>query len=266
MWRVSWRASRGVGTTHGGRSARARRIAVVRRREGSAGWPSPGRSGVSPFERARSKVFFDNQRIHGDHARGQPEFAEQALDGRDLVGLSSISRWPSTRALSAAKALTRWAGRVSRELVEAAAQRLAVEGDHAHALARRRSRSGSERQRNTASTSPAATPWKDPAHPWCKPARAASSARRGLLEPMQVNVDEAVDRAVGIGPRHDREDREQKHVGRPYRLPSSRRGPGHHRTAWRSRWVIDLIAEPDRMRTLCAYPWIMNRDFIGSLV
>ena len=27
------------------------------------------------------------QCIHGDHARGQPEFAEQALDGRDLVGL-----------------------------------------------------------------------------------------------------------------------------------------------------------------------------------
>ena len=27
------------------------------------------------------------QRIHGDHTRGQPEFAEQALDGRDLVGL-----------------------------------------------------------------------------------------------------------------------------------------------------------------------------------
>ncbi len=27
------------------------------------------------------------QRIRGDHARSQPEFAEQALDGRDLVGL-----------------------------------------------------------------------------------------------------------------------------------------------------------------------------------
>ena len=35
---------------------------------------------------------------------------------------------------------------------------------------------------------------------------------------MQVNVDEAVDRAVGIGPRHDREDREQKHVGQPVKL------------------------------------------------
>ena len=29
---------------------------------------------------------------------------------------------------------------------------------------------------------------------------------------------------------------------------------------------IDLIAEPDRMRTLCAYPWINEGDFIGSLV
>ena len=85
------------------------------------------------------------------------------------------------------------------ELVEAAAQRLAVEGDHAHALARGalvqdlcvQTEHGLDvARRNTL---------KDPAHRGVS-RRAPPVQPEGLLEPMQVNVDEAVDRAVGIGP------------------------------------------------------------------
>ncbi len=47
------------------------------------------------------------------------------------------------------------------------------------------------------------------------------------LEPVQVDIEEAVDRAIGIGPRHDREDREQKHVGQSVKLAFRPMGISH---------------------------------------
>ena len=78
------------------------------------------------------------QRIHGDHAVGQPEFAEQALDGRDLVGLVvDLEKWPSTSCAIGGKALTKWAGRVSVNLSKLPRNALLPsKATCAHALAR----------------------------------------------------------------------------------------------------------------------------------
>ena len=92
-----------------------------------------------------------------------------------------------------------------------------VEGDHAHALARGALVEDLRVQTEHLLDVGRRKTLKDPAHRsvgGCAP----PVQLEGLLEPVQVDIDEAVDRAVGIGPRHDREDREQKHVGQPVKL------------------------------------------------
>ena len=83
---------------------------------------------------ARRKVFLTVHGINGDHATGQAEFADEALDGRDLVGfVIDLDMAEDERAvrLEGAHQVTRL---LVGEVVVAAAQGLAVESNHAHAL------------------------------------------------------------------------------------------------------------------------------------
>ena len=157
------------------------------------------------------------QRVHGDHARGQPEFAEQALDGRDLVGLVVDLEMAQHQGAVGGEGADQVGRPGVGELVEAAAQRLAVEGDHAHALARGVLVEDRRMQAEHLLDVGRRETLKDPAHRGVSRRTLPVQPER-LLEPGQVDIEEAVDRAVGIGPRHDREDREQKHVGQPVKL------------------------------------------------
>ena len=135
------------------------------------------------------------QRIHGDHARGQPEFTEQALDGRDLVGLVVDLEMAQHQGAIGGEGADQVGRPGVGELVEAAAQRLAVEGDHAHALARGALVEDLRVQTEHLLDVGRRKTLKDPAHRsvgGCAP----PVQLEGLLEPVQVDIDEAVDRAV----------------------------------------------------------------------
>ena len=82
------------------------------------------------FLAARWKVFLTVHGIGGDDAAGQPELADKALDGRDLIGLVvDLDMAQDQRAFDIESA--HQVGRLLvDEVIVAAAQGLAVEGDH----------------------------------------------------------------------------------------------------------------------------------------
>ena len=86
---------------------------------------------------ARWKVFLTVHGIDGGDTVGQPEFADQALDGGDLIGLVvDLDVAEDERAVDL-EGTYQVRRRPVGEVVEAAAQGLAVEGDHPQPLDRR---------------------------------------------------------------------------------------------------------------------------------
>ena len=89
---------------------------------------------VCPASCAHSKVFLTVERVGRDHAFGQAEFAQQDLDGRDLAVLGADLDMAEDQPAGDLKGADQVNGGAILEVVEAAAQRLAVESDDPHAL------------------------------------------------------------------------------------------------------------------------------------
>jgi len=168
---------------------------------------------------AASKYFLAVQRVErGDGAISDAQFGQQRLSRRDLVGLfGDVDVGEHQRGVGSERAQHLRRGTVT-ELVEAAAQRLAIQRDAAL------SRCGARRLQQGGMTA------EGRLHPgWVKPLEnvADSGVRRRPL-PCQtkrrvqlapVDVDEGDTAAIRVAAGHDGEDGEQQHVGQLVELP-----------------------------------------------
>ena len=172
-------------------------------------------------------LFLTMHGIDSDHRTGQRKRAEQSLDRRDFIGLfvAVEMRQHQSRVRSESAKYVR--GAAVEEVVEASPQGLAIDRHMTltrdfgsivqdggmpaeHSLDRGRVKLS----QNTT----------DRRVGWCfPPLHAERIAQLG-----KVNINEAVDRPVGIGASDDRQDREQHDVRQPIQLAL---GPP---------WVFDL--------------------------
>ncbi len=161
---------------------------------------------------ARWKVFLTVHGIGGDDAAGQPEFPDKALDGRDLIGLVvDLDMAQDQRAFDIESA--HQVGRLLvDEVIVAAAQGLAVEGDHPAAFQACALPQGLAMQAENPFYIRSIKPLQDIADRGVGRS-AAPSQPEALLEPSEMDLDEGMDAAVGVRPRHHRQDRKEQHVG-----------------------------------------------------
>jgi len=173
--------------------------------------------------------------VDGDHGIGQAKRTEQGLHGGNLIGLVITVDVRQHQSRAGSEGAEQVRGTTAVEVIEAAPQGLAVNRymtmtfDRGRAVKRRGvaaesrlDRGGVKLPQNPADRR---VGWRSlPFHPECIP------------QLSQVNIDEAVDRPIGISTGNDCQDREQNHMGQPVEF------------ALRSSWIFDLGQQGNKWR------------------
>ena len=162
---------------------------------------------------AATNVFLAVQCIkRDDGAGGKAEFGQQGLCGRDLVGfLGDVDVGKHQRGVGGERA-QHLGGSTVVELVETAAQRLAVQCDAA--LLRRGTRR--LQQGGVAAEGCFHLGWVEPLEDVADGGvrrRAAPLQAEGRVQPAAVDVDEGDNTAIRVAAAHDGQDGEQQHMG-----------------------------------------------------
>jgi len=159
------------------------------------------------------------QRIERDGgAAADAEFGQQRLRRRDLVGLFGDVDMSEHESGVGGKSAQQLGGGTVAEVIEAAAQRLAIEGDAALAgcPVRRLQKGGMAAERRLHRGR--IEPLENVADGGVR-GRAAPLQTEGRVQPVAMDIDEGDDASIRIGAGHNGEDREQQHVRQLVELP-----------------------------------------------
>jgi len=149
---------------------------------------------------------------------GDTEFGQQRLCRRDLVGLAVDRDMSEHEGGIGGKCAQHLHGGLVMEIVEAAAQRLAIEGDAA------RPRRGTSRLQQGGVTAEGRLyrsriePLEDVADRRVGGRPAPPQPERGI-EPVAMDVDEGDDATIRVAAAHDGQDGEQEHIRQRIELP-----------------------------------------------
>jgi hypothetical protein len=180
---------------------------------------------------AISKCFLAVHRIEGDDgAVGDPEFGQQRLRRRDLVGLvGDVDMGEHERGVGSKGGEHLGSGAIA-EIVEAAAQRLAIQRDAAlsvHPTSRLQQGGVAAEDRLHRGR---IEPLQDVTDGSVR-GRPTPLQREGGLQPLTMDVDESDDAAIRVAAGHDGEDGEQQHI----------------------RQLVELALRPARIRDVCQH-------------
>jgi hypothetical protein len=154
---------------------------------------------------ANSSVFLTVHGIDGDKSAGETEFGEQCLHCWDFVRLLVTVEMRQHQRRVGGKHAQNMRGLAVLEMIEAVAQRLAVDGDMA--LPRGsglRVQNGSMATENVFHRNGIQLLEDEPDRAVGR--RASPRQRERAAQPSEMNIDEAVDCPVRVGPGHHRQN------------------------------------------------------------